>query len=376
MFTDPVIVTSDDLSIRSYVKVYIDGKRHRFYNGKLLGINCNPNHCKSARERNRALSALSYKLKQMLQNGWHPHKLPVDTPQVEKITSGAAIEMVLKELHHQDLSALYKRDLSSVADSFETYLIDMSLVDQPVQQLTSVHINSFLKQFDQSATYYMNKRRTLGAIFSRLLRSKLISENPVVNTSRQKEKSTLHQAYSKRQLREVMGIMESCHPNLHLCSLLMYGCFLRPHQEIRQLTRGDFNGDLTSISLTGAGNKSGRVRTVHVPPYVKDALHARGVTSFEPMQNVFTGDATVFNESYFNTGWSRIKETMVKNGLISTRHTLYSVRHTAAVNLYLKTKDLFKVQQAMGHSSMTVTLTYLRSLGLMNNITAEDVPDL
>ena len=67
---------------------------------------------------------------------------------------------------------------------------------------------------------------------------------------------------------------------------------------------------------------------------------------------------------------------MVNEGLISINHTLYSFRHTAAINLYMKTKDLYKVQQAMGHSSMSVTLTYMRSLGLINALGTEDIPEL
>ena len=51
--------------------------------------------------------------------------------------------------------------------------------------------------------------------------------------------------------------------------------------------------------------------------------------------------------------------------------------HTAAVScLYMKTKDIYKVQKDLGHSSMTVTLTYMHSLGLINNIDAEDASEL
>jgi site-specific recombinase XerD len=67
---------------------------------------------------------------------------------------------------------------------------------------------------------------------------------------------------------------------------------------------------------------------------------------------------------------------MQKSNLIGDEHTLYSFRHTAAINLYMKTKDLYKVQQALGHSAMTVTLTYMRSLGLINALNADDIPEL
>ena len=74
--------------------------------------------------------------------------------------------------------------------------------------------------------------------------------------------------------------------------------------------------------------------------------------------------------------WSRAKQKMIEKEMIDESHTLYSFRHTAAVNLYMQTKDLFKVQQALGHSSMVVTLTYLRNLGVINRLTSEDIPEL
>jgi integrase len=221
----------------------------------------------------------------------------------------------------------------------------------------------------------MNKRRTLGAIFSRLVR-KEIPFNPVKETKRVKEKATLHKAYTKEQLHRVLSILEQSHQNVYMCALFMYGCFLRPHQEVRRLFRRDLNEDCTSISLSGDDNKSGRIRTVYVPPYVHEPITRYKLDQLDQHANLFTGTCDVYNESYFNTAWSRLKEKMVKDRIIEDNHTLYSFRHTAAVNLYMKTKDLYKVQQAMGHSSMTVTLTYMRSLGLVNNITPDDVPDL
>ena len=42
--------------------------------------------------------------------------------------------------------------------------------------------------------------------------------------------------------------------HLHLCCLLTYGCLLRPHREVRELTWGDFSNDLSFITLSGFRN--------------------------------------------------------------------------------------------------------------------------
>ena len=71
----------------------------------------------------------------------------------------------------------------------------------------------------------------------------------------------------------------------------------------------------------------------------------------------------------------------MKNNVEGTRlllddQSLYSFRHTGAIDVYQKTHDPYKVQQMMGHSSLVVTLTYLRSLGMVNQYDTADLPEL
>ena len=55
--------------------------------------------------------------------------------------------------------------------------------------------------------------------------------------------------------------------------------------------------------------------------------------------------------------------------------TLYSWRHTGAINVFEKTGSLLKLQQVMGHSDMKVSLTYLRGLEV-KQLDVEDLPEL
>src|SRR5690606_28915643 len=139
---------------------------------------------------------------------------------------------------------------------------------------------------------------------------------------------TLHKAYTKQQMNSVLSVMEKAHENLHLCALLMYGCFLRPHQEIRQLNRRDLNEDCTAISLAGNENKGGRVRTVIIPNYIRDEIFKMKLHVLPASTNLFSRNSDSYNESYFNTAWTRLKATLQRNNLIGEEHTLYSFRHT------------------------------------------------
>ena len=68
---------------------------------------------------------------------------------------------------------------------------------------------------------------------------------------------------------------------------------------------------------------------------------------------------STLNSSYFNTLWGRFKRV---SKLIEQDQTLYSFRHSGAIEIFKRTGSIHKLQRAMGHSSLNVSLTYLRGL--------------
>ena len=76
------------------------------------------------------------------------------------------------------------------------------------------------------------------------------------------------------------------------------------------------------------------------------------------------------NKDYFKTLWSRFKK---QSNLIEQGQTLYSFRHSGAIEIFKRTGSLTKLQKAMGHSSINVSLTYLRGLEIAE-LKEEDMP--
>ena len=150
-----------------------------------------------------------------------------------------------------------------------------------------------------------------------------------------------------------------------MCCLLTYGCLLRPHKEIRELKWKDFSENLGYIKLSGERNKSGRNRVVPVPHYIKEMLKKGNLND-----NIFSNDEKPFNRDYFKTLWSRFKKV---SSVIEDNHTLYSFRHSGAIEIFKRTGSLTKLQSAMGHSSLQVSLTYLRGLEV-TDLTEDDMP--
>jgi len=150
-----------------------------------------------------------------------------------------------------------------------------------------------------------------------------------------------------------------------LCCLLTYGCLLRPHQEIRLLKWKDFSDDLTQIKLTGKKVKSKRNRIVPVPLYVRESLIKGGAED-----NIFSNANQPYNKSYFSLIWRRFKRL---NQDLDSGYTIYSFRHSGAIEIFKRTGSITKLQRAMGHSSINVSLTYLRGLEIPE-LNEEDMP--
>ena len=140
---------------------------------------------------------------------------------------------------------------------------------------------------------------------------------------------------------------------------------LRPHQEIRLLKWENFSDDLSHISLGGNMVKSKRNRIVPVPSNIRELL-IKG----EPSINVFSNIKQPYAKGYFSLLWRRFKRLNVDVG---TSVTIYSFRHSGAIEIFKRTGSITKLQKAMGHSSINVSLTYLRGLEVAE-LTEKDMP--
>jgi integrase len=102
-----------------------------------------------------------------------------------------------------------------------------------------------------------------------------------------------------------------------------------------------------------------------VPGFIKPYLHPKGLDD-----NIFTGEQYSRNPDYFKTLWSRYKK---QTKLLKQDQTLYSFRHSGAIEIFKRTGSITKLQKAMGHSSINVSLTYLRGLEIAE-LKEEDMP--
>lgn len=352
-------IFSPDFGKRAFITITIDGKRYKEYNGNRINVNIKPNNAKNVKERNLLLKRLEFEYRKRLDDGTYQQLINStnDTTKTEDL-----IKIALRQKLRSNLSSKYAKALTETCDGFLSFLSEKERSGDIVQ-LSTKRVQEYLDRFRSTPTYYMGKRRELSSLLGYLKKAYGLKLNHTHGTDKLKIKATLHSIYTQEQLNHVLSYLKEHHENLYLCCLISYGCFLRPHIEVRNLKGSHFKFDCTEIHLSGDENKSGRVRTVCLPDYVREAVYER-VPQLGKDENLFSGNEVPFNEYYFKTAWSRHFKIMLASGLVERNQTIYSFRHTAAVNVYKETKDLHLLQQLLGHSNMIVTLKYLRGLGV------------
>ena len=260
------------------------------------------------------------------------------------------------------LSYGYQVELSKTLGSFLAYIKERNWNNRRLEHFSRKHFLEYLNASSKNPSFFNHERARLSSIIGTVLEPHDLP-NPLQRIKKVKLQQAMHKPFN--DVHAVLEDIKAFNENLFLCCLLTYGCLLRPHQEIRQLTWSDFSDDLEFISLSGKRNKSGRNRIVPVSPYISKHLRPGRRTD-----NIFTATEKPFNACYFKTLWSRYKK---QSKLLEANQTLYSFRHTGAIEVYRKTKDIAVVQQVMGHASMQVTLGYLRNLEVPV-LRVEDMP--
>jgi integrase len=321
--------------------------RHRYWNGKAIDVNL-----KSV--KNSTLLKAAFELK--LLKGWKPKPKEIKV-KAKQLTVIQALEKGIQTKIAQRCSERFIKDAKRVVTLWRRYEVAYNRRNLTLDNLKLSDISGFLIRPNWSP----KTQRTVKSTLSPLLNE--FKPNLVQSVKLKKPISTLHKPIDK--INEILIHIKEYNSHLHLCCLMTYGCLLRPHREIRELTWGDFSEDLKYIHLSGNRNKSGRNRIVPVPTYIRDLL-IKG----EPHHNIFSNKFQPLNQDYFKTLWTRFKK---QSKILEQGQTLYSFRHSGAIEIFKRTGSITKLQKAMGHSSINVSLTYLRGLEIAE-LKEEDMP--
>ena len=334
------------------------GIRYRFYNGHYIGSWSKPQSL-PPNKRLRAVEELCLEYQRAIDLGWTPKDDWSGRLSRAVVGSKPLLDDALASKLQQGLSDSYSRKLTWIVKHLKRYLkgtepnpnrlasfINESHWTPATRTIIRRHLIAFEKEMEKYG--YEGSIKTL--------------------TSKTRTEERLHKPF--KNVEAMLDEISLFDTRLHLCCLLAFGCLLRPHREIRLLTWSDFTEDLSQVSLAGNRNKGKKNRVVPVGDFIRPHLKAFKPLSCSSGVNVFSGKEKPFNTDYFKTLWGRFKK---QSRLLEKDQTLYSFRHSGAIQVYKKTGSLVKLQQVMGHSSLQVSLTYLRGLDVPQ-IHLDDLP--
>ncbi len=327
-----------------YVDFKLNNKRYRLFSGSKFGSSLSPNSYPYKLRRSKCELLAKEVYKYLVCNDYSFSK---------RVDSLELFNSLMSAKLSEPLSASYRNTLSELVNKLRNELIrsgeiSVSYLDRIVLR----HSNN---------TSFNTTRRHLNVLVNYLRDNGFPIDKSKLKARKQEE--VLHKPIEN--VGSMLELVKSYNKNLYICCLLTYGCLLRPHKEIRLLTWGDFSDDLSLIRLSGDRVKSKRNRVVPVPLYVRSEL-VKGPSN----HNIFSGGEKVYNNSYFSLVWKRFKRSFpaIDDGV-----TLYSFRHSGAIEIFKRTGSIHKLQRAMGHSSLNVSLTYLRGLEVAE-LKEEDMP--
>ena len=327
-----------------YVDFKLNNKRYRLFSGRLIGSSLNPNSY-PAKQRYSITSTLAKQVYEFIVKNDYSLSKPKPTLEI--------FDSLIEKKLNEPLSDVYRKALKSYAIILRQELIKKGVI-------TSSFIDSIPLRYNNN-TSYNSIRRHINVLVNYLNTNSFPIGLSRLKTRKQEE--VLHSPINN--VGELLIRIEDFNNNLYLCCLMTYGCLLRPHQEIRLLRWENFSDDLSYINLSGSKVKSKRNRIVPVPTYIREVLK-RGCNQ----NNIFSNTLQPYNKGYFSLLWRRFKRL---NPDIDKNITIYSFRHTGALEIFKRTGSVTKLQKAMGHSSIKVSLTYLRGLEVPELI-EEDMP--
>lgn len=273
-------------------------------------------------------------------------------------TSPKTIENYRYNFH---LLLQYKPDIKLYELSEETIVNFMEFLNTRLRKVGRTYVVRSYKNSSLASV-----RGKLNTFFEWLVERGYLLENPYHKIKYPDVSYTDIRAFSPRELEKIIfAVSTRIHwPNLlikkrNIALIMVLALTGVRKEELMGLQLSDVDMERSLIKIRSETSKSKRSRLIPISnqlsPYLEDYLLFRG----PPPPNSFW--VSGFRKVPFSKhGTKHLMKLLSKVTKINCH--LHRFRHTFAVNYYKQTKDLYGLQQVMGHRDFKMTLSYLRSM--------------
>jgi integrase len=260
----------------------------------------------------------------------------------------------------------------SAVNKLEVFAGEARIMATDFTNQSSIHFRDYLiTTLGNTPRTANNTLAHLGVLFSKYMERTGIKENPFKVKSLREQATNKNIALTDEDRITLETYMQEHEPELYFVTRFIYQAFIRPGELLKIRIR-DINPDAGYITVHGLISKNGKTETAPIINSLKTEILKR-VDFSKPDKYLFSLSMfSGYTECSKQVPFRRHEKVLKHLGLDKKGYTLYSWKHTGAVNAYLAGVGLKELQNMLRHSSVQITDIYLKSLGMRTDPKLQD----
>lgn len=294
---------------------------------------------------------------------------------LEKFTILGAIDFFIERQRENKRRLNYLRRFETIKKHISEFYEYKVWDDINIRDLDEEFLDDFfdfIRPKCGSNKTYNNYRNDISIIVNFLNKTRpkdpLFKYNPVHSITKLRVVNRKHAAFTTTQLRSIIDTGKKNGFTMFVTFVqMMYYTLARP-VELLALRGSDIQLDQERILIRGEISKNWRDEYVSINENLKNVIIQAGLDKIDANHFIFSkthgpGPDPIGDFHFWSKMDFILKELKFKE--INKYYSLYSVKHTGVIDLYLATKDIMAVMEQCRHTSIEQTQIYLRDLGLL-----------
>lgn len=207
----------------------------------------------------------------------------------------------------------------------------------------------------------------LKSFFYMMVEREVIQKNPFFGIKKLRHDIGKNIAFNQNEKVKLAETLKDANEHLYHFVQFMYHCFLR-RSEIIRVKVGDIDWINRTIRVNSEDTKNRRQESVAIPSGLEPILEEMNLKNLPSDLYIFSHNLKpgryMLVKADHITAWHK---QILKSLGISEGKTLYSWKHTGVVDYYNAIRDPYPIMQQLRHHSLSITMVYLKSLGLQPN---------
>ncbi len=310
--------------------------------------------------------------------GEGPYDYPKEVFAVEEevkpqaLSLNVALDKFMENCREKDLRPKTLQNYRTVVNYLKEYFLKAdNKIYRPVAYFSKDDMKTFLKESKQKNKWqnytFNNYLGFAKTIFNWFVKEDIIEKSPFRDIEDLPVNITKHKYYDHVTSDKLKELMLKDDPMIYKVCMCVYYAGLRPKSELRFLKIENILADRDLIFIPASISKNRKDDYVQMDRNMKEMLSAW--LQFPKDYYLFGPDGEPSEKhTSANTFSNRFKKFKIKLRL-GEDFTLYSWKHTRAIDLAEAGADPYQIMQLFRHSSLDITIKYLRGLGC--NISSE-----